>query len=139
MAVFWFSTFIILLVIEIITINLVSIWFALGAIAAFIFSFIFDSIIIQTVVFIFVSVLSLLITKPLMKKFKLSEIVPTNYDRVIGREAIVTKEITKDHYGEVKVLGTFWTACCEEKVTVNTKVKVLAIDGVKLIVRKEEE
>jgi len=139
MSIFWFSAFIFLLIVELITINLVSIWFAIGAIAAFGSSFVFDSIIIQTVVFIVVSIISLLVTKPLIKKFKLSETVPTNLDRVIGREAIVTKEITKDYYGEVKVLGTVWTACCEKKVEVGTKVKVLAIDGVKLIVRKEEE
>lgn len=139
MAIFWFVTFIVLLIIEIVTINLVSIWFAIGAIASMITSFFTNSIFIQLIVFIIVSLISLLITKPIIKKIKSKEIIPTNLDRVIGKSAIVTKEIKKDKYGEVKVLGSIWTACSDRDIDLGEKVKVLSIEGVKLIVKIEEE
>lgn len=139
MAIYWFVTFIILLIIEIVTINLVSIWFAIGAIASMITSFFTNSIFIQLIVFIIVSLISLLITKPIIKKIKSKEIIPTNLDRVIGKSAIVTKEIKKDKYGGVKVLGSIWTACSDTDIDLGEKVKVLSIEGVKLIVKIEEE
>jgi len=139
MAIWWFGAFALLTLIELMTVNLVSIWFAIGAIVAMISCFFTDSLLVQTIVFAIASVISLMITKPLVKKMRHRDVVPTNLDRVIGKTATVTKEIDKDNYGEVKVLGAIWTACCDEKVLVGQKVKVLAIDGVKLIVKLEEE
>lgn len=137
----WFVAFIVLLFIELITINLVTIWFAIGAVAAMIVTLFSDSLIWQLVVFLGVSFLSLLITRPLLKKFDKFEVEPTNLDRVVGKSGEVIKEINveKNQYGEVKVLGNIWTACSEEVLDVGTKIKVLAIDGVKLIVEKEEK
>ncbi len=139
MAIYWFIAFVILLVIEIATINLVSIWFAIGAIAAMFTAFFTKSIFIQMIIFIIVSLISLVITKPLIKKVKNKEVVPTNSDRIIGKRATVIKTIDKDEYGEVKVYGNVWTACSDSRIEIGTKVKVLSIDGVKLIVKKEEE
>lgn len=135
----WFVAFLILLFIEIITVNLVTIWFAVGSLAALVTAFLTDSFVIQMVVFLIVSVVALLITKPLMKKFKSFQITPTNSDRVIGKIGEVTKKIEKNKYGEVKVFGNTWTAYCKEELDVGTKVKVLEIEGVKLIVEKEED
>ena len=139
MSLIWFIAFLVLLFIEIVTINLVTIWFAIGAIASMITSFFTTSIVIQIVVFIVVSVVSLLLTKPLMKKFKKFDVQPTNSDRVIGKSGDVIKKISKNEYGEVKVFGNVWTATSEDEIEVGSKVKVIAIDGVKLIVKKEEE
>lgn len=139
MTIWWFVAFIILLLIEIGTVNLVSIWFAIGAIVSMICSVFVESAIIQLLVFFVVSLISLAVTKPLIKKFKVLEFIPTNLDRVIGKVGTVTKEITKDNYGEVKVFGNVWTAASDKKISVGTKVKVLAIEGVKLIVKVEEE
>ena len=135
----WFIAFLVLLFIEVITVNLVTIWFAIGAIAAFISALITDSFIIQLIVFLIVSVVALLLTKPLIKKFKGFQVVPTNSDRVIGKVGEVTKKIEKNKYGEVKVFGNTWTAYCDEEVEVGSKVKVKDIEGVKLIVKKEED
>lgn len=135
----WFIAFVVLLFIELVTVNLVTIWFAIGAIAAIITTIFTDSILIQTIVFVVVSVISLLVTKPLMKKFKVFDITPTNSDRVIGKIGEVTKKIGKNNYGEVKVYGNTWTASSKEEIEEGTKVKVLSIDGVKLIVEKEEK
>ena len=139
MTIMWFIAFIILLFIELATVNLVTIWFAIGAVAGLITTTFTDSFLIQLIVFIVVSLLALLLTKPLIKKFKGYDVVPTNSDRVIGKVGEVTKEIRTDKYGEVKVYGNIWTASSKEKIEVGEKVKVLAIDGVKLIVEKEEE
>lgn len=138
MAIVWFIAFLILLFIEIITINLVTIWFAIGALASFVTSFITDSLVVQLIVFIVVSIIALVVTKPLIKKFKSFEVTPTNSDRVIGKVGEVSKEIKKNQYGEVKIYGNTWTAKSDEEIPVGVIVKVLEIEGVKLIVKKEE-
>ena len=139
MVIGWFIAFVILLVIELVTVNLVTIWFAIGAVAAIITTIFTDSILIQCIVFTVVSVISLLITRPLFKKFKLFEVTPTNSDRVIGKVGEVTKRIGKNKYGEVKVYGNTWTASSDKAIKVGEKVKVLSIDGVKLVVEKEKK
>ena len=134
----WFITFIVLLFIEIITVNLVTIWFAVGAVAAMITAHFTDSLLIQIIVFTIVSALVLLLTRPIARKLRKTDVEATNYDRVVGKRAIVTKEIRKDSYGEVKVLGNIWTACSDRKIEVDKEVIVKGIDGVKLIVEEEE-
>jgi len=139
MAFWWFITFIVLLFIELITINLVSIWFAVGALISMIVSFVSDSLIIQVITFVVVSIFTLLITKPLIKRFKITKIVPTNSDRVIGKRGEVVKKIEANKYGEVKIFGNIWTAYSDQELEIGEIVKVLSIDGVKLIVEKEEK
>ena len=139
MVIGWFIAFVVLLLIELVTVNLVTIWFAIGAVAAIITTIFTDSILIQSIVFVVVSVIALLITKPLIKKFKKFEVEPTNSDRVIGKVGDVTKKIEKNKYGEVKVYGNTWTASSKDVIEVGERVKVLSIDGVKLIVEKEEK
>lgn len=135
----WFITFLVLLFIEIITVDLVTIWFAIGALAAMGTAFLTDSILIQVAVFVVVSVIALLVTRPLVKRFKGFDITPTNSDRVIGKVGEVTKKIEKNKYGEVKIFGSIWTAYSEQELDVGSRVKVLGIDGVKLVVQKEED
>jgi len=138
MTFYWLIAFVLLLFIEIVTVNLVSIWFALGAIFSMITSLFTDNLVIQIVVFISVSIVSLVLTKPIVKKFSTITRVPTNLDRVIGKTAEVTKKITSDNYGEVKVMGTIWTATGKGSFEVGEKVIVNKIDGVKLVVTKKE-
>ena len=138
MALEWFIAFIVLIFIELVTVNLLNIWFAIGALAAIVTTFFTDSIFIQVVVFIVVSLLSLLITKPLIKKFRKFDVVPTNSDRVIGKIGEVVKDIKLNEYGEVKIFGNVWTASSKKSIEVGSKVKVLAIEGVKLIVEEEK-
>lgn len=138
MAICWFVTFVVLLFIELTTVNLVSIWFAVGAVGAMITAYFVDSAIIQTLVFVVVSLIALLVTKPVVKKLKFNKVEATNLDRVVGKSAIVIKKITASDYGEVKVLGSIWTAVSDEVIEVGTKVVVKKIDGVKLLVNKEE-
>ena len=139
MVIGWFIAFLVLLFIELVTVNLVTIWFAIGAVAAIITTIFTDSILIQSIVFVVVSVIALLITKPLIKKLKKFEVEPTNSDRVIGKVGEVTQKIGKNKYGEVKVYGNTWTASSKQVIDVGERVKVLSIDGVKLVVEKEKE
>ena len=139
MTIVWFVVFLVLLFIELITVNLVTIWFVIGSLATMVTSFFTDSIVIQLIVFIVVSAIALIVTRPLMKKFKTFDVVPTNSDRVIGKIGDVTKAIKKNEYGEVKIFGNIWTASSDEDIPVGSKVKVMEIEGVKLIVKKEED
>ena len=127
MAFCWLIAFLVFLTVEMITINLVSIWFAIGAIVSMGVAYFTNNVLIQMIVFIVVSLVTLLITKPLVKKFKKVDFVPTNSDRVIGK------------VGEVKVFGTVWTAFSDDVLNVGDKVIITNIEGVKLIVKKEEK
>lgn len=138
MAFCWLMIFIILLLIEICTVNLVSIWFAIGALVSFFVAMITDNVLIQLVSFIVVSFISLLITKPIVKKMK-SNKVATNLDRVIGMDAVVTEDILKHEVGEVKVDGKKWSAISKEEFKKGDIVSVKKIEGVKLIVTKRED
>lgn len=136
----WFVAFVVLLIIELVTINLVTIWFALGTVAAMIATIFTDSLVIQLIVFLVVSFLSLLISKPILKKVKKFHVEATNLDRVVGKTGEVVKKIgTDNHFGEVKVLGNVWTATSKEEIESGVKVRVLAIDGVKLVVERWED
>ena len=139
MVIFWLIMFVVLLFIELITINLVTLWFAIGAIAAMITTIFTDSVIIQAFVFIIVSLICLIFTKPFVRKIKGDIVQPTNVDRIIGKHGEVTKKIGKNKYGEVKIYGNTWTATSKEVIDVGERVKVLEIEGVKLIVEKEED
>lgn len=135
----WLILFIILVVIECATINLVSIWFAIGALVASIVSLFVDQPMIQVGVFVIVSILSFLAIRPFANKFVASSNEKTNLDRVIGKIGIVTEEITKLNPGEVKVDGKRWTAIANKKIKKDSKVEILAIEGVKLLVKEVKE
>ena len=139
MALFWFAFCLLLIFVEITTVNLVSIWFAIGAFFAMIMALFSDVFLLQVIIFIIISIITLLITKPLVKKFRKTGIEATNYDRVIGKHAEVITKITPDDYGQVKVLGSTWTAVCDKVCDVSEKVIVKRVDGVKLVVEKEEK
>ena len=125
--------------IEIATVNLVSIWFAIGAIASCILSIYVDNLIIQLGCFVITSTICLILTKSIISKIKNHKITPTNLDRVIGDIGIVTKNIDEFNNGEVKVDGKTWTATSKETLKVGTKAKIVSINGVKLNVKSIKE
>lgn len=140
MAEVWLIIFVVLLLLELMTTSLVSIWLSLGALIAFFTSLLCDITWIQIIVFFVVSIISLVATRPLVKRYINPKIEKTNYDRVIGKTAVVTKNITKMENGEVKIDGNLWTAKTEdEDIKKDEKVEILRIEGVKLIVRRKEK
>ena len=132
----WLIAFLGLVFLEFATINLVSIWFAIGALASLIVSFYVENTTIQIAVFVVVSLISLLLTKKFVSKVRKKEPEKTNLDRVIGKIGVVTSEISKLEPGEVKVDGKRWSAISTKKIKVGSKVEILAIDGVKLSVKE---
>lgn len=135
----WMILFIILILIELGTVNLVSIWFAIGALASFVISFWVSNTTWQIATFVGVSFISLLLTRKFVQKVRGGKTEPTNLDRVIGKIGVVTEEITKLEPGEVKVDGKRWSAISTKKIKVDSKVEILSIDGVKLNVKEVKE
>ena len=134
----WLSIVVLLAIIEILTVNLVSIWFVISGILSMITSLFITNVTIQITIFVIFGVLFMLLTKNTVKK-----IVPkkekTNLDRVVGMEGIVTKKITKNTSGEVKVDGKYWTATADKTILPDTIIKVLALNSTKLKVEIVKE
>jgi len=134
----WLITVIALAIIEMVTVSLVSIWFVLSGILAMFSTFFTDSITIQIAIFVLFGLLFMLLTRKIVKKIVPNK-VKTNVDRIIGMEGTVTKEITKNIPGEVKVDGKVWTAISNKKIPTGSTVKILEINSTKLTVERMEE
>ncbi len=133
----WFVAMVALMVLELSTVSLTTIWFALGALAALIAALCGAPIWLQVVWFLVVSVLALVATRPLVKKYINSKTVPTNADMIIGQICMVMEPISNlSETGAVKVAGKVWTARSEDGTVFAPGEKVVAvrIEGVKLIV-----
>ena len=101
----WFALVFVFLIIEAMTLNLVTIWFAFGSLCAFISTYFTENTLIELIVFLIASTISLLLTKPILEKYLKVGKEKTNFDRIIGKTGVVTKEIKKHEYGRVKVDG----------------------------------
>lgn len=134
----WLSIAIILAIVEMSTVNLVSIWYIISSIIAMLISLLTDNIIIQVSVFVLGGTILLILTKDAVKKI-LPEKTKTNIDRIIGMEGIVTEKITKKTSGVVKVDGKYWTAVADETIEVDEFVKIQEINSTKLKVKKIDE
>ena len=137
---FWLALIVLFAVIEGMTPQLVSIWFAGGALVALIVSLFGVDLWIEIVVFVAVSALLLVLTRPLVKKRINAKTVRTNADAAIGETAVVTTGIDNtEGEGLVKLGGQIWSARSDggEKIPEGTTVTVLRIEGVKLIVAEK--
>ena len=137
--IFWLVLVIVLSFVEIATVSLVSIWFVASGIVAMILSFFIEDTAIITTIFILLGIFLLVISRPIVNKLRSKDNEKTNLDRIIGETAIVTEDIKKNVVGEVKVDGKRWSAISKNMSLKGDTVKVLRIDGVKLIVKKEED
>lgn len=139
MLIVWILLLILFVVVEAITAQLTTIWFAFGAVAALI-SYMFNAPIwLQWVIFTVVSLIALIATRPLVKKITGKKKERTNADMVIGKDGIVEETIDNaSAKGTVKVNGNFWTArsLSGEIIEKGSTVRVSKIDGVKIIVYK---
>lgn len=135
----WLGIVLLLALVEVITVNLTTVWFVASGIVAMLLSFVTDIFLIQFAVFVILGIILLFTTRPILQKRFNQNYVRTNADRVVGMSGIVTEEITKTNSGEVKVDGKLWTALANKKIKVDTIIEVLEIDGVKLKVKEKEE
>ena len=134
----WLGIFLVLLVLEIISLGLTTIWFAGGALAAFAAALLGANIIIQAVLFLVISLVLLFVTLPIAVKYFNNNLAKTNVENVIGKTAKVSRQIDNvNSLGEAVLEGETWMARSEnnEIIAEGTLVTVVAVEGVKLIVR----
>lgn len=133
----WLAVVIITAVIEAVTAGLVTIWFTIGALAALVAAFFGAHLAIQIVLFIAVSALSLVLTRPLVKKHILVKSEKTNADRLLGKTCEVVEDINNiKETGAIKIGGLTWSAKSEsEPIKKGELVTVTEIKGVHVIVK----
>ena len=135
--VFWLAAFIFLSIGEAATVGLVCVWFAAGALAAFLAACVGVHLWAQLIVFAAVSALALALIRPAASRFFHTKRSPTNADRVVDQTASVTETINNEAgAGQVSVLDQIWTARSELGVVIpaGTQVRVKRIEGVKVFV-----
>ncbi len=141
-AIFWLVLFVILLVIEIFTMGLTTIWFAGGSLLAFVLAYVGFGLPVQIIVFLLASIILLVLTRPIAVKFFNKERQKTNAESLIGQKAVVLERIDTLHgTGRAEVNGMEWSAKTDEPgeiIEAGTIVIIEGIQGVKLIVKKEE-
>lgn len=133
----WIGALIAFIVVEAVTVQLVTVWFAAGALAALIALICGANQLVQLFIFIGVSAIALAVTRPLVKKLTKRKYAPTNADRCIGSQAKVTEEINNlKATGKVNVKGVVWTARSADDSIIRDgeTVVIQNIEGVKLIV-----
>ncbi len=134
---FWLGLAIVLSIIEAATAGLVTIWLVFGALAAWVCALLGLSFVFQLFIFLIVSYLLLVITRPIIKKWLSHKTVKTNADRFIGQTGLVIEKIDLvEGTGQVKVGGQIWSAVSIDgkEIELGNKVRVTAITGVKLVV-----
>ncbi len=140
--IFWMVILILCIVIEVLTLGLTTIWFAAGALVAIFAALLYAPIFVQVILFLLVSLTLLFFTRPIAVKYFNRDRVKTNVESMVGRQAIVTGEIDNvQATGQVTVSGQEWSArSWDDKVRIpaGAVVVVVAISGVKLIVRTEQ-
>lgn len=138
----WLVLLIVLLVIEIITVGLTSIWAAGGALAALVLDVVGVSFIGQVIAFFVVTFVLLYFTRPFAVKFINAQRVKTNYEGIIGKTIRIAEKVDNmSQTGMAVVNGQEWTVRAEQDKDIlepGTIAKVVNISGVKLIVKKEE-
>lgn len=141
--IYWIVIFVVLLIIEICTLGLTTIWFAGGALAAFLLGLAGLGTIWQVAAFLVVSVVLLVVTRPVALKYFNAKTHKTNAESLIGKQGLVLDEVdTLKSRGLVEVAGQEWSAKTKDPAGVIPKgavVSVEEIQGVKLIVKKKEE
>lgn len=143
MTILWLVILVVLVVIELLTMGLTTIWFAGGALAAALISIVGTPIVLQVIVFLVVSIILLFSTRPIAVKYFNKDRIRTNTESLIGRQAIVISEINNiEGVGQVNTGGMEWSARSSYNnivIPVGAVVVILGIDGVKLIVEERRE
>ncbi len=136
----WLALFLLFAVVELCTVQLISIWFAVGSLAGGIAALLThdQSIATEVVAFVLVTALSLALTKPLIKKLKAGTDTKTNKDTYIGQQVLVTKEVCTDT-GSIIMNDVDWEARLESQdshpIPAGAKAEIVRIEGIKLIVK----
>jgi len=138
---FWVALTVIFTIIEVFTLGLTTIWFAISALVMVFLSFLRIPLVFQILIFLAISAVLLFFTRPIaIKKLKIGK-EKTNVDSLAGKCALVTKKITEFDNGEVKINGLIWTARTEDGsiLTEGNKCEIVRIEGVHAIVKAYNE
>ena len=138
---FWLAAAVVLAVVEAVTASLVTIWFAGGAVLAMVCAWLGIGYVGQLTVFVIGSLLLLMLTRPFAKRVLHRDGQPTNADRIIGQQGIVTEQIDQTKgTGRIMVLGQSWAAVSADESILEPKTAVVvqAIQGVKAVVQRKE-
>jgi len=138
----WGAVFVITVIAEFASLQLVSIWFSVGSVAAFAAAFFKLSFTVQLGIFVAVSVVLMVATRPLLKKLRVKRTPPMNADRDIGDTAVIIEEVNPARgTGRARSNGIDWIAVSEDGSVIpkETVVLITAIEGAKLIVRFRKE
>ena len=137
----WAAVFIVTLVIEIVTVELASIWFTFGSLVSFILALCGVGETIQIVVFLVVSSLLLICLRSIFMKFLKNNKETTNLDSIIGTVHTLQSDIGEENAGEIKLNGVVWRAVSKdnEKISAGEKVEIVEVQGNKFLVKKFEE
>ena len=133
----WVGLLILFLVLEGSTVALVSLWFAVGSLAAIVAALLGASLGVQVGIFLVVSGVLLALLRPFLRKYIAPSIQKTNVDSLVGRECPVTEDIRNlQSQGQVKVNGMVWSARSTDGQSIpkGTVVRIDRIEGVKLLV-----
>ena len=135
----WIAAIVFFSVLEVSTVNMVSVWFVGGALGAFLASLLGAPMWLQITVFVVVSAVLLACLRPFVKKVAQPKKEPTNFDRILGQTAPVTEKIDNIRgTGAVKVDGKEWSARSADgqPIEQDTLVTIEKVEGVKVIVRR---
>ena len=136
-AIIWLVLMVICLVVEALTVSMVTLWFAAGAVVALLLSLLHLQVWVQVVVFFVVSIVLLACMRPMFRRHVAPKLTPTNVDAIVGTRAVVTAEIDNVcAAGQVKLGGMDWSArsTTGEIIPAGTQVRVERVEGVKLFV-----
>ena len=134
---FWIILAIIFLIGELLTGGFYLLSIGIGAIAAAVLNYLQFSITAQIIVFILITLVFILISRPLYKKLNKNTVdKKSNTERLIGLKAKVTEDIDPHKIGTIKVNGEVWKAISNEEISEGEEVEIIGIEGVKLRVKK---
>ena len=135
----WLAVFVVAFILEAITQDLVSVWFGLGALVCVCISGVTEWW-VQLIVFVVVSAIALIATRPIVKKILERNERKTNTDDYIGQHVKTISNVTKFDGGEVKLNGIIYTAILmedsDEEILKDEVVEVVAIKGNRLVIKK---
>lgn len=134
----WLAIFILSIIIEAATVDFVALWFAAASLPAFFLALFGAPFWIQLALFLVIATVLLAYTRPYMVKYFKTNRTKTNVHSTIGKIATVTKAITPTSIGNVELRGMTWSAISNFDIKKDAKVRILDIEGVKLIVEPIE-
>lgn len=134
---FWIVAAVCFGIAEAATVQLISIWFCIAAVLASVTAAVSGSLWVSVIVFVLASAVIVALVRPIVKSKVMVKPQPTNADRIIGREALVTTPIdSSKNEGQIKIDGQVWSAKCDEIIPEGETVRVEKIEGVKVVVKK---